>query len=496
MTSDQTFYSSSRRLAALLVPTPWRAWCAWLVFASVVAAVVAAAPDYRTVTPNYRDACRNWFEGRPIYAPGVHGFLYFPHAAILFAPFTYTPIAVADALWRIVSIGSLAWAVWRLSILTIRDSESAADEKGDRNLLPERPEGCFAQKVPVPFFASRTSPETVRRLTFVLMTCAAIPPAMASARNGQMNLLLAALTALAFVESAQRRWRAAAFWLCLGAAFKPLLIVPMALAAVVYRPVLRPLAVGAAVLFLMPFLTQHPSYVWQQYQVCGQKLVLAGNPGSANPCSDLFGLLSSLGYEAPLAVQTATRVIAGGLTVAFALVAVRRRQPVRAAGSVLALTACYLALFNPRMENNGFVVLSPTLGLLAADAFLGRKRGREPFVRSTLRAVPAKGSCPLFRTGIRRRHLIGTMILLASLGIAGSYEITRGYNFWLCPLLTLFVWACVIRDALARDGNVPTGELSLGGTSPNIAGNGRDRGDERQRRHRGQIDLDWQQTAT
>ncbi|HEV3340837.1 MAG TPA: DUF58 domain-containing protein [Pirellulales bacterium] len=27
-------------------------------------------------------------------------------------------------------------------------------EKGDRNLLPERPEGCFAQKVPVPFFAA------------------------------------------------------------------------------------------------------------------------------------------------------------------------------------------------------------------------------------------------------------------------------------------------------------------------------------------------------
>jgi molybdopterin converting factor small subunit len=29
----------------------------------------------------------------------------------------------------------------------------AGGEKGDRNLLPERPEGCFAQKVPVPFFS-------------------------------------------------------------------------------------------------------------------------------------------------------------------------------------------------------------------------------------------------------------------------------------------------------------------------------------------------------
>jgi alpha-1,2-mannosyltransferase len=465
MASDQTFDSSSRRLAALLVPTPWRAWCAWLVFASVIAAVVAAAPDYRTVTHNYRDACRNWFEGRPIYAPGVHGFLYFPHAAILYAPFTYAPVAIGETLWRIVSIGGLAWAVWRLSILTI------PCEKGDGNLLCEAPFGPFRQKVPVPLSALDPAAENshgmIGRLTFVLMTCAAIPPAIASARNGQMNLLLAALTALAFVELAQQRWRAAAFWLCLGAAFKPLLIVPMAVAAIVYRPILRSLALGVVVLFLVPFLTQSPSYVWQQYQICVHKLVLAGNPGSENPGSDLFGLLSSVGYAAPLAMQTATRVLAGGLTLALALVAVRCRRPVRAAGVVLGLTACYLALFNPRMENNGFVVISPTLGLLAADAFLNR-----------------------------RRPLIGTMILLASLGITGSYEITRGYNFWLCPLLTVFVWACVIRDALARDGNVPASELSLGGTSPDIAGNGRDHGDERQRRHHGQIDLDWQRATT
>jgi hypothetical protein len=307
----------------------------------------------------------------------------------------------------------------------------------------------------------------IQRLTFTLMTCAAIPPSIASARNGQINLLLAALTALAFVELARNHWRAAAFWLCLGAAFKPLLIVPMAVAAIVYRPILRSLTLGAVVLFLTPFLTQSPSYVWQQYQICLHKLVLAGNPGSENPGSDLFGLLSSVGFTAPLGVQTVTRVVAGGLTIALTLVAVRRRRPVRAAGAVLGLTACYLALFNPRMENNGFVVLSPTLGLLAADSFLNR-----------------------------RRPLIGTMILLASLGIAGSYEITRGYNFWLCPLLTLFVWACVIRDALARDGNVPAGELALGGTSLNIAANRCDRGDERQRRHRGQVDLDWQQAAT
>jgi hypothetical protein len=465
MASDSILDRNSRKLVSFLVPTPRRAWCVWLIFASVIGAVVASAPDYRTVTPNYRDACRNWFEGRPIYAPGVHGFLYFPHAAILFAPFTYAPGPTGETLWRLVSIGSLALAVWRLSRLPL---QNPGCEKGDKNSLPERPDGCLAQKVPVPCFAeSATRAETASRLTFFVMTCLAIPPAIASARNGQMNLMLAGLTALAFVELAHRRWRAAACWLCLGAAFKPLMIVPMAVAAVAYRPVIRPLAVGAVTLFLMPFLTQHPSYVWQQYQICAQKLLLAGNPGWENPGSDLFGLLSSLGYAAPLSLQTATRVIAGGVTVALALVAVRRHQPVCAAGSVLALTACYLALFNPRMENNGFVVLSPALGLLAADAFLNRGR-----------------------------ILAGAMMVAASLGIAGSYEITRGHNFWLCPLLALFVWLYAIFDALSREGNVPAGEFSLGSTSPDIAGNRGDRRDEGQRRHQGEIDLQWQQAPT
>ena len=375
-----------------------RAWYAWLIFACVLGAVVARTPDYRTVTPNYRDACRDWFQGRPIYAEGVHGFLYFPHAAILFAPFTFLPSPVGDALWRVVSIASLAGAVWRL--------------------------------------AGLLAPERNARAAFAIMTCLAIPPAMASARNGQMNLMLTALTTFALIDLSRQRWRAGAFWLCLGAAFKPLMLVPMAVAAVVYRPVLRPLVLGGLVLLLVPFLTQHPEYVWEQYQVCVQKLFLAGNPGSENPASDLFGLLSSIGYTAPLAVQTASRVVAGIATVVLAIVAVRRRDAARAAVSVVALTACYLALFNPRMENNSFVVLAPTMGAFAADAFL-----------------------------FRRRTLAGCMMVVAALGIAGSYEITRGYNFWLCPLLGTLVWAYAIFDACA----IPARELSLGGASPDVA---------------------------
>lgn len=357
-----------------------RAWQAWIVVAVAVSVLVACQPQ-RTVTHNYRDACRNWFAGQPIYSGGVHGFLYFPQAAIFYAPFTL-PTPLGDILWRWVSLGALAASVWRL--------------------------------------AERVAPEK-RAAAFSLATCLALGPALASARNGQMNLLLTALVTLAFIEIADQHWRRAACWLCLGAALKPLMIVPMVFAAAVYRPLWRPLLGGAAVFFLLPFLTQHPSYVWEQYGQCLHKLFLAGNPGAENPGSDLFGLLSSLGYAAPLTVQTATRVAAAGATLLLAMLAARRT-----AFLVFALAACYLALFNPRMENNGFVLLGPVMGWLAAESLL-----------------------------LDGRRAVAIVMAIASLAITFNYQITGGHNFWLCPLMGAAVWLCVVARSLAGKVNHP-----------------------------------------
>lgn len=400
------------------------AWSAWLAFAVVISALVTYQPE-RAVTHNYRDACGNWFAGRPLYSDGVHGFLYFPHAAILYAPFTL-PSPLGGILWRWVSIGGLALSVWRLAGLVAPQQSRAA---------------------------------------FAVMTCLALPPALPSARNGQMNLMLTALVTLAFSEIAERRWRRAACWLCLGAALKPLMIVPMAVAAVAYRPLWRPLMGGAVILFLLPFFTQHPEYVCQQYRQCVHKLFLAGNPGFENPGSDLFGLLSSMSYIAPLPVQTATRVAAGAATLLLAMFATvgseRKRVTAndketsgqgdkaretrifleavvapRAAITVLALAVCYLALFNPRMENNGYVLLGPVMGGRAAEALL-----------------------------LRPCRLVVALMVAASLGITFSYQITGGHNFWVCPLMGTMVWLCTIIDV----GRKPAAELALGSALADVA---------------------------
>jgi len=358
---------------------------AWAALAMIMALAVAHSPTVRTVTHNYRNASHQWFQGQDIYCEGAHGFLYFPHAAILFAPFAYLPAPAGDVLWRVVGIGGLAFAIWRTAKL-------GAIGGGD--------------------------------VWFSCMTCLAMGPALASARNGQMNLATASLMTLAAITLACRRWRAAALWLCLGIALKPLMAIPAAIAIVVYRPVARPMAVGLLLVVLTPLATQDPAYVWRQYQGCFEKLLVAGNPGAANRHADLFGLLTSLGLTVDVGLQTAARVAAGGLALALCLAARRRWCASRASVLILTVTACYLTLFNPRAENNSYVLLAPSLGALAGYAFL-----------------------------VDRRPGVGwTMIFLAS-GITAGYELTRGPNFWLNPLLALLLLTHAVAQIVGPRGH-------------------------------------------
>lgn len=358
--------------------TPVRsAWMAWGVFAVVIAVAVVADPMGRSVTPNYFRACRNWFGGLPLYEEGPHGFLYLPQAALLFAPFAYLPSPWGELAWRAAGMSALIAAMWRLALLLGQRRKAAV---------------------------------------FLLATLTAIPPALASARNGQMNLLLASLTALAFVALAARQRRAAAAWLCLGLALKPLMAFPMMVAAAVDRRIIPTLATGLLIVVAAPFLLHDPHYVWQQYGACLSKLCRAGAPGAANPHADLFGMLAATGITMPMYLQPAIRALVAMVAICLCHAARRHMSAARAGVYVLTLTCGCLALINPRMENNGYVVLAPALAGLAVLAW----------------------------TRLPRRLASGFLVATAAVGIAGSYELTRGPNFWLCPAFTSFVILHVI----------------------------------------------------
>jgi hypothetical protein len=249
------------------------AWMIWGAFVLIICVMVARPGHARTVTPYYRNAAIKWFTGGDIYTEGIHGFLYLPSAAILYAPLAWPPFKVSEVLWRIVSIGGLASAVWQLSRL--------ARQGGRWELFP-------------------------------LITLLSIPPALDAARNGQMNLLLAALMIHSVVELADERWWRATLWMSLGLALKPLMVVLILLAGALYRPMTWRLFVGVATVLLLPFATQSPAYVMNQYEHCVQKLVVSGRPGEIARFSDLFGIVGSLRIDTPYRVQTAARALGGG----------------------------------------------------------------------------------------------------------------------------------------------------------------------------------------
>jgi hypothetical protein len=150
----------------------------------------------------------------------------------------------------------------------------------------------------------------------------------------------------------------------------------------------------------------------RQYELCVHKLSVSSRPGEIARFSDLFGIAWTLGVETPYDVQTAIRGVAAAVTLWLSWWGVREWGRVRGAALLLALAACYLMLFNPRTENNSYAILGPSVALFAAWALL-----------------------------VDRWRAVGWVLVAIVAGISGSYEITRGTNYWLNPTLCLIFLA-------------------------------------------------------
>jgi alpha-1,2-mannosyltransferase len=308
----------------------WAAPGIWLLAFLGIAADVVRRPTSHTTTPAYRGAAVNWWAGIDPYTYNAHsGFFYFPQAAILYTPFTWGPLLLGDLLWRAAVFALFAYAVVRLARFTLA-----------RN--------------------GRVLPGTL-----LILTLLAVPSSLASLRNAQFDLPLAALILLATAEIAEARWLAATIWLCLAVALKPLAVVPLLLFGALYpRPLAPRLALGLAVTFLMPFINPHPAFVAHEYRRCVQTLLWAAQSHEPK-FSDLPALFGHLYITLPDAAWTALRLIFALAFLGLGALAVRRREAVGAAWSIGALAATYLMLFNPRTETCSYVMLAPFTASLA-----------------------------------------------------------------------------------------------------------------------------------
>jgi hypothetical protein len=238
------------------------------------------------------------------------------------------PFLAGEILWRAATFGFFAYALARLNT----------------------------------FFLSPNRPEPGK--TFLLLSLLAVPSALASLRNAQFDLPLAALVVLAAAEIATARWTAATVWLCVAVALKPLAVVPLLLFGALYGKLIPRLAIGMLIVIALPFLHWNPPFVAHEYVRCFQTLVWAAKADEAR-YSDLAALLSHFGYDAPDLLKTVVRVAFALIYLGLGAIALRRLSRFEAAWTVGALSVDYLMLFNPRTETCSYVFLGPFVASLA-----------------------------------------------------------------------------------------------------------------------------------
>lgn len=318
------------------------ALAAWLLFALIVGTIVAIRPDKHTVTPEYRQASMKWWVGsESLYNTDQGGYLYLPQEAILYTPYQFLPKRLGEPLWRWTGLLLLAYGLWRWTKL----------------LNPSQEEHLF-----------------------LAATLLVIPSTLSSASNGQVNLPLAGLLLLSGAAIARERWSFASLWLVLAVLLKPIALAPALLAAACFPPLRLRLIGGLMVALAAAYIHPDSAYVTGEYRHFLEKFLLAGQPLVKDNFSDFFGMLWHWNLHPAPAVISAVRGLAALLTLIAALVAMRRlagNRPLQAF-AVMLLAALYLMLFNPRTEENSYVMLAGFTALLSARDLLAgdMRRGK------------------------------------------------------------------------------------------------------------------------
>jgi len=366
----------------------------WVLALLVVSVMVARDPARRSVTPVFHLASERWFARQDLYAD-PRGYHYLPQFALLFAPIHALPPPAGDVLWRALSV---------LAVLA-----------------------GFAA------LARLARPEDPGR-AYLVAAALALAPCLGAVRNGQTNLAFGGMCLLLAAALAAGRSNAAALWIVLLVALKPLGLVFALLAPWPYPRLRRPLLVALAALAALPFLAAPPAYAMAQYRSAAAHL--AGWSGTTeNRFADFTALLRAAGVSLSPGGALVLRAAAGLATLLLWLrAASRSSEPWRALTLVLLATA-YLMLFNPMTEKNSYAIAAPVLAFTAAV---------------------------LLAEGPGRRAGVFLAAVLVSVGVLPEllWRVTRDFGLWWDPL-SLAAVAIFLAAAIVRRGTVfPAGEAA------------------------------------
>jgi hypothetical protein len=300
------------------------AWVLWIILALAVARKSFVIPTIHTVFPKFAAGAERWWAGEPLYLEGdeLGSFRYSPTFAILMTPFAALGLRLGATVWAWVSIGVFIWGLRRL----ICDVLPGA--------WPPARQGAL--------------------LLLTLFGC------IRGIWNGQSNAIVAGLLmAGAAFTVTHRFWQAAAvFTLAVCLKLSPL-AVALLFVALWPRPLTARFAVMLGLAAILPFATQPPARVIEEYHAWFTHL----QSTSAHrwpSFRDAWTLCELLGGPVRVELYRLLQAAAGLLTLGWCLWQQRRiADPRLLATLVLSAGAAYLMLFGPAVEFATYAILAP-----------------------------------------------------------------------------------------------------------------------------------------
>jgi alpha-1,2-mannosyltransferase len=308
-------------------------WVVWLAFALVPIRArlmdMIKSGDPAGALVEYLPYIHRFWAGEPIYVVGdLHGFHYLPITLILGTPLTWMSHLAAGAVVGLVSAGLLAASVCYLA-------------------------WCFDPRRPL-------------LMGGIILGISGMA-ATISFGLLQLQILMTAAMIAATAAGMKGRYREMALWLALGIAVKPLAIV-MALLAAVVIPGMRAVLGGTIVLLIaLPYAFCDWGYLSTEYVDYFLQLghITSAVPGEWPYQADFSIFLSHLGVELGSPARLAIRAVAALGTLLLAVRVASWGNLRATAFALLALSVCYIGLFNPRQEDVSFFVAAPAIATIA-----------------------------------------------------------------------------------------------------------------------------------
>jgi hypothetical protein len=323
------FRLDSRRRWTTLAVAGWGA----VAVAFLVLFIVS--PNKVTGFAPYLRGAEGWLEGAKIYSFKANkGFVYSPLAAVFFTPFTFVPTAVANVVWRFLSLATLLgglWSVLRFGPFT--------------GIPPER-----------------------RGLVFLLL----LPLSLSNLDAGQANPIVIGLLMAGLAAAGRQHWTLAALAFAAAAHWKiyPVVAGLLVLLLAPWRFGWR-FVLALALMAALPYLFQETGYVTRQYQLW-METRLADNRlqyDLAIAPLDLWFLLTRV-LGVPVS-ETAYKVLQAGTGLAIAGFCawgrLHRFPTDRLLGGLFAFVCVWMVLLGPASEWLTYLLLAPAAALAVVD---------------------------------------------------------------------------------------------------------------------------------